>query len=325
MPGSNLGAVIQTIGHPAAAILRDAQKDLAYHITVAHWDFYRAVRVWMSRITTVDAFYIGFFHRADRILIPYHFDGNDLDEEPGSMPIMPGGPSAWVRDNLRTYRYSFDGGVVLNNSQPFGDLTRMSSDALTTPLFRAPSDTLEVFGVASIQTYTPNTYGDEEVAAFEWLCSVVARLLTREEEDRQSAAVLDGSGMLPPETIIEAVVRDLGLMRRRIDGILNRPAITDREYRATLEHLGAETARLQAETAELVLHAHRAAESRFRSLTKREQEVALLLVKDLSNAGIAEWLRLSERTVKIHVGNILKKYGAKQRASVIAELRRYLD
>jgi DNA-binding NarL/FixJ family response regulator len=120
-------------------------------------------------------------------------------------------------------------------------------------------------------------------------------------------------------------VRDLGLMRRRIDGILNRPAITDGEYRATLEHLGAETARLQAETAELVLHAHRAAEGRFRSLTRREQEVALLLVKDLTNAGIAAWLRLSERTVKIHVGNILKKYAAKQRASVIAELRRFLD
>lgn len=179
--------------------------------------------MWMSRITTVDAFYIGFFHGADRILIPYHFDGNDLDEEPGSMPIVPGGVSAWVRDNLRTYRYSFDDGAVLKRSKPFGDVTRASADVLTAPLFRTP------------------------------------------------------------------------------------------------------TARLQAETAELVLHAHRAAEGRFRSLTRREQEVALLLVKDLSNAGIAAWLRLSERTVKIHVGNILKKYAAKQRASVIAELRRFLD
>ena len=317
--------MIQTIGHRSAAILRAAQKDLAHQITVAHWDFYRASRVWMSRIATVDAFYIGFFHGVDRILIPYHFDGNDLDEEPGSMPIVPGGVSAWVRDNLRTYRYSFDDGAVLKRSVPFGDVTRMSADVLTAPLFRAPSDTLEVFGVVSIQTYTPDAYHEEEVAAFEWLCSVMARLLTREEEDRQSAAVLDGSGTLPPDTVIEAVVRDLGLMRRRIDGILNRPAITAGEYRATLEHLGAETARLQAETAELVLHAHRAAEGRFRSLTRREQEVALLLVKDLSNAGIAAWLRLSERTVKIHVGNILKKYAAKQRASVIAELRRFLD
>lgn len=317
--------MIHTIGHRAAAILRDAQKDLANQIAVAHWDFYRAFREWMARITVVDAFYIGLFHGVDRILFPYHFDGNDLDDEPGSMPILPNGVSAWVRDNLRTYRYSFDNGAVLRQSKPFGDVTRVSADVLCAPLFRAPSDTLEVLGVASIQTYTPNTYDEETVAAFEWLCSVVARLLTREEEDQRSAAVLGDSVLAPPDNVIAAVVRDLGLMRRRIDGILNQPAITDREYRATLEHLGAETARLQAETAELVLHSHRAAEGRFRTLTRREQDVALLLVKDLSNAQIAAGLRLSERTVKIHVGNILRKYAARQRASVIAELRRYLD
>jgi DNA-binding CsgD family transcriptional regulator len=316
--------VVQAIGNPAAVILRDAQKDLAYQITVAHWDFYRAFRQWMARITRVDAFYIGLFHGMDRILYPYQFDGNDIDDEPGSLSVMPGGVSEWVRERRRTYRYSFDDGAVLKQSKPFGDVTRSSADVLAAPLFRAPSDTLEVFGVASVQTYTPNTYTDEDVAAFEWLCSVVARLLTREEEDRQSAAVLEDSAGIPPDEIISAVVRDLGLMRRRIDAILNQPAITDREYRATLEHLGAETARLQAETAELVLRAHRAAETRFRSLTKREQDVALLLMKDLSNAEIATSLGLSERTVKVHVGNVLKKYAAKQRSSVIDELRRYL-
>lgn len=315
----------QAIGERAGSILRAAQKDLAHQVTVAHWDFYRAFRQWMARITRVDAFYIGLFHGMDRILVPYHFDGNDLDEEPGSVPIVPGGMSEWVRDNRRTYRYSFDGGAVVQRTYPFGDVTKVSADVLTAPLFRAPSETLDVIGVASIQTYAPNTYTEEDVAAFEWLCSVVARLLTREEEDRQSASVLGDPGAVPPEAVISAVVRDLGLMRRRIDDILNRPAITDREYRGALAHLGAETARLQAETAELVLHANRAAEARFRSLTRREREVALLLVKELSNAEIAAELHLSERTVKVHVGNILRKYAARQRASVIAELRRYLD
>lgn len=314
----------QAIGERAGSILRAAQKDLAHQVTVAHWDFYRAFRQWMARITRVDAFYLGLFHGVDRILYAYQFDGDELADEPGSLTIMRGGVSEWVRDRRRTYRYSFDGGAVLKQSKRFGDVTKGSADVLAAPLFRAPSDTLEVFGVASVQTYEPDTYTDEDVAAFEWLCSVVARLLTREEEDRQSAAVLGDSVAIPPDEIISAVVRDLGLMRRRIDGILNQPAITDREYRATLEHLGAETARLQAETAELVLRAHRAAEARFRSLTKREQDVALLLMKDLSNAEIATSLGLSERTVKIHVGNILKKYAAKQRSSVIDELRRYL-
>lgn len=313
-----------SLGASTAAVPRAAQKDLAYQITVAHWDFYRAFRAWMARITSVDAFYIGLFHGVDRILLPYHFDGNDLDDEPGSLPIAEGGVSAWVRDHRRTYRYSFDGGAILNRGKRFGDVARKSADVLVAPLFRAPSDALEVFGVASIQTYTPHTYTEEDVAAFEWLCSVVARLLTREDEDRRSAAALDGSPAVPPDAVIEAVVRDLGMMRRRIDEILNQLAITDQEYRATLEQLGAETARLRAETAELVLHAHRVAEGRFRSLTPREQQVALLLVKELSNAEIAEELHFSERTVTIHVGHILRKYAARQRATVIAELRRYL-
>jgi hypothetical protein len=102
------------IGHRTAVILRDAQKDLAHRITIAHWDFYRAFRGWMARITTVDAFYLGLFHGADRVLVPYHFDGNDLDEEPGSMPLRPGGASWWVREHRRTYRFAFDHGAALN-------------------------------------------------------------------------------------------------------------------------------------------------------------------------------------------------------------------
>jgi DNA-binding CsgD family transcriptional regulator len=191
VPSSRLGSVESpAIGHRTARILRDAQKDLAHQITVAHWDFYRAFRGWMAQVTKVDAFYLGIFHGADPLPVRRRRTGQrpGLDADP-----------AWRRDLT------------------VGRCWRLPRDA------GAP-----------------------------------------QRGDRQAAG------------------RD---RRARAGGASRRGA-------------------------------------RFRSLTRREQEVALLL--DLSNAEVAARLRLSERTVKIHVGHILKKYSAKQRAAVIAELRRYL-
>lgn len=48
-------------------------------------------------------------------------------------------------------------------------------------------------------------------------------------------------------------------------------------------------------------------------LTEREAEVLNLLSQGLSNAGVAKRLFISERTVKVHVGNIFKKLGLTSR------------
>lgn len=52
-------------------------------------------------------------------------------------------------------------------------------------------------------------------------------------------------------------------------------------------------------------------------LSVREQEVAWLVCEGLQNKQIALELRISEKTVKTHVSNILKKLGKKTRLELI--------
>ncbi len=53
-------------------------------------------------------------------------------------------------------------------------------------------------------------------------------------------------------------------------------------------------------------------------LTAREREVLALMVEGLSNQDIAERLTVSYATAKAHVGNILSKLGAANRAEAVA-------
>ncbi len=55
-----------------------------------------------------------------------------------------------------------------------------------------------------------------------------------------------------------------------------------------------------------------------KDLTRRELEVLALLVKGYSNPDIAESLVVSRATVKVHVGNILSKLSASNRAEAIS-------
>ena len=52
-------------------------------------------------------------------------------------------------------------------------------------------------------------------------------------------------------------------------------------------------------------------------LSPREREVLELLLENLSNKEIASRLKMSERTAKFHVSNLLAKYGVKRRADLI--------
>lgn len=55
-------------------------------------------------------------------------------------------------------------------------------------------------------------------------------------------------------------------------------------------------------------------------LTMREQEVFELLVLNKSTKEIAEYLKISEKTVRNHISNTMQKLGVKSRAQAVVEL-----
>lgn len=55
-------------------------------------------------------------------------------------------------------------------------------------------------------------------------------------------------------------------------------------------------------------------------LTKREEEVFSLLVKNMTTNEIAKHLDISEKTVRNHISNAMQKLGVKGRAQAVVEL-----
>ena len=59
------------------------------------------------------------------------------------------------------------------------------------------------------------------------------------------------------------------------------------------------------------------------SITEREQEILILMMKDMTNEEIADELNLSVRTVNAHKGNIMRKVGTKTTSGLIQVLLEY--
>lgn len=57
-------------------------------------------------------------------------------------------------------------------------------------------------------------------------------------------------------------------------------------------------------------------------LTIREKEIFELLVQNLDTEEIAEKLKISSKTVRNHISNVIQKLGLKSRSQAILELIR---
>ncbi len=59
-----------------------------------------------------------------------------------------------------------------------------------------------------------------------------------------------------------------------------------------------------------------------RVLTKREKEIFDYLICNKSTKEIADTLKISQKTVRNHISNVMQKLGVKGRASAVIELLR---
>lgn len=55
-------------------------------------------------------------------------------------------------------------------------------------------------------------------------------------------------------------------------------------------------------------------------LTPREQEIFELLIKNKSTKDVAEHLKISEKTVRNHISNVMQKLEVKTRYQAVVEL-----
>jgi DNA-binding NarL/FixJ family response regulator len=112
------------------------------------------------------------------------------------------------------------------------------------------------------------------------------------------ALSVGASGFLLKDTTAEELVNAVRVVARG-DALL-APAITKR---------------LIAEFAKQ--HRPRPEPSALRQLTPRETEVLTLIARGLSNTELAEYLVVSEHTVRTHIGHLFAKLGVRDRAQAV--------
>jgi len=305
--------------------LRAADRWLRASERDAHAARYAVCRSTISALTRVDSFYIGFFRAEDVVFIPYIYD-HDQFLRPTIGRYGKHGVSHWVRTSKRPYIYAEDGGRLLTNAIPFGNTDEVSMDAMVVPLLDAVSG--EVTGLMSAQSLQPRVYDDEAIRALEWLGRALMHSFARDAAAQDELDLysiypeLDTSGVRDETDLIDELssrvnklhraVRDLAQLATDVGGELAEAAHQVQQLSETLQiEIGDLFGEFGGQLRETDLPDLTA------GLTAREREIAELIAREsASNAELARRLHISERTVKTHVGNILRKLGVAQRAGI---------
>jgi DNA-binding NarL/FixJ family response regulator len=311
-----------------AIVLREAYHKIEGTFRGNHYGLYDYTRVVANKFAHVDTFYVGILQGSNRVRYPYGYEGGKYDD-PCTHTFGPDSPTAWMLKHRHTYRFAYDNGAVLQNGVPCGDITRRSADVVTVPMFRAVKDgSQQLFGVISMHSYEPGVYDDETVRAFEWLAGVVARVITRDAEDRDALRLLpageDAPNVLTSDHVMEYLSNKIAVLRNLADKALAEPAAAAEPMRGHLIDLVRTAEQTQSELIEMMLDTDDGPERRFCTLTPAQQGVAVLLVQGLDNDALATELGISLHTVKSHLGTILRKYEMDNRAQIADDIRKYL-
>ena len=277
------------------------------------------IRRAIMALASVDLFYVGFYAGEGTLLIPYEYSAGA--EQPSDVSIFgKSGLAHWVRASGRTYRFSQDDGRLCHAGVPAGE-EGPTRDAVVTPLFSPHTD--EVIGLLACSSIQDEAFTEEFVEAVRWLSDAAVLHLDPGVQGIRSRLYerfreLDSAAIDSPLEVLELATRRLATIADAIDRVdpsedgasvgMELAAIST-ECRRAMADMSMMTLRLSSSEAEVPRPAQQ--------LSEREKAVAELIVHEsLTNASIARRLSISEKTVKTHVGNILRKTGAKQRSEI---------
>ncbi|NNG39764.1 hypothetical protein HJ588_10825 [Flexivirga sp. ID2601S] len=182
----------------------------------------------------------------------------------------------------------------------------------------------------AVESTTAGAFDDDFARAMEWL----ARALVWEmNQDREFAEDL-GLYELYPELDSKQPRNELEQFRL-LSGELERLRLSLQQLELPQSEEFAQQRRVLDDAREagerlhlLLVDGHRASAGERpvadpeSALTTRELEIATLIAADgLSNRQLATRLFISEKTVKVHVGNVLRKLGISQRSAIPFVLR----
>ncbi len=281
---------------------------------------YAACRLAMGAIVDLAQFYVAFYRDESTIVFPYSVINNQFSAAE-VQHFGPRGLSAWIRASRRTYRWSDDNGALIVHGITSPE-ERAMRDAVVVPLLEPGAD--DPIGFMGFLSTDPEAFTEEAVAAAQWLGRALLVSMRRDEAETVDLDLyelypeLDSTVVRGEDDVVHHVADRLAHLQELLDTVVRSVEAADLDgARAAAAEARSLCERAQVDTAQLLVRPAEQAPDPLQDLTEREREIALLICSEnLSNADIARRLVISEKTVKGHVGNVLRKLGVSQRSAI---------